>query len=774
MPTASKGGSDRGAKALSAASILGPGGQGGAGGAVAALVQQAQSQNEQMQKLIQSVMKLQQENAAQVAAAGSAGASAATEVANAVAAQVERDSRKQERQRERTEDKAFREDFARLQAKLQREANTEATAMAQNLLSQREGISRYATQFDAKRADMDESIATYSARTDEMLNAGFFDSPRGRKELAKRMHLIDMAQAFADDHFDDRHMNEAYRLHNKNVGTILEGGDPLDLTQLQVDPLLLPMPNTPVSGKHIAEQGEIDPERMFELKLLGGYPANGVVFNQEENFGLPEGYSPRLADAETMLEVLSRDDAYRVASDVSVRRQLTRKNQELIVEAFDRLEPLKDQYSSFNSTFNAMAPGSIDKALRLFLSDDNPHKFDDVGRRIVSGSIQEMFGGGTNGEKLALRAMEMFDGKAELTTPEDATVAMALESAIFNIKTHLMSEIQGAGEEGSLATQLVRQMTEAVGEEGVAQMLGTQPTAVGLVNAQDIMQQKLNESFAFANRMHQGLWSQSVLERFRKDLRKFTRMADIFAFKAQKEAGSTTTRVLEMISQDDALAQSTQGIEGGEPEDLEQLAASRSDAEIQADLGMLDGIIQLAESLGPDQLAGIAAMVTGGAESPDSPNLQAYLDNTLVERKRSGYANAAGERARFSFDRNQRARQRAKQQAQGGEPTPSVGESFKEGGAPGVVREQIPALISLMGRGALGAAAGIHRGVEGVGEGIATFAGGQSARERFQQRFKAGQNKLGAIGARILPPAGRGDISNLTEEEISGVLGEGQ
>ncbi len=80
--------------------------------------------------------------------------------------------------------------------------------------------------------------------------------------------------------------------------------------------------------------------------------------------------------------------------------------------------------------------------------------------RTSSGSIREIFGGGVNGERMAVTALEFFDGKREPKTAEELTLAMAFESATFNIRTHLRSEMQAAPDEGSLAVQLVKQLTE--------------------------------------------------------------------------------------------------------------------------------------------------------------------------------------------------------------------------------------------------------------------------------------------------------------------------
>jgi len=720
-------------------------------------VAQQQQQNTQFQKLLKTIEDLQAQNAQAVQQAGQAAAGAATEVANQVASGIDRMNQEKDRKQTRAEDRAYAEDMARLNASLQSDAAREAAAMGQAIQGQREAMMRFTDQFKSKKASIDEAISAYSARTDEMLAAGWFSSPEGRRELKKRKHLIDMMQAYSDDHFDDRHLEAAYELHNKNIQAIIDRDqNAMDLSRLQVDPLQLPMAQVKKSGKKIAPEGSIDPEKMFEMKLYGGYPARGVVFNDEPNFGMPDGYSPKLADADTLLEVMGRDDYLRFASDKSIRQELQRQNQQIVVQALDRLQPLKEQYENFNKTFNSMAPNAVERALENFLAEDNPNKFNDMGRTLTALAIQEMFGGGSQGEKMAVKAMQLFDGKAEMTTPQDAFAAMALESAAFNIKEHMTTEFMNSGDEGgSLATQLVKQMVDELGEENTALALGVDPTAVGLVRAQDVMQGRLSEAISFADRMHQGLWQSSVLESFRKDLRKYTRLADLYSMQVLKEGENNQRRVMDLMSQDAALTKSSEDIATASPDEV-AARGMRDSSKVQADMLLLDSMIQLGQELGPDTLSQVATFVTGGMEPADTPNLQSYLDQTLVEQERSGYARAASQRASFNQRRQERARAARDQQG----PQNTVKQSFEQGGAVGVVREQLPALVSLAGKG-------VEAGIARTATGAVQAAAGRGPAESFLRNYRTGQ---GAIGAGIAS-AGT-ETPNLTQQERSQVLRE--
>lgn len=748
-------------------SALGPGGgsRPGAGGAVTVLLQMQAEQEGKVAKLLQIMEKMQLENQRTIQEAGQAGSQAAMNVANQITRGIEQQNQQTQRQQERAEDKEFAESQQRLNAKLQSDATREAASMGEAIKGQRDAITRYRNSFLAKKASTDEAIAAYSARTDEMLSAGWFSSPEGRKELKQRVHLISMMQANADDHFDDRHLSAAYRMHNKNVQVLISReGRGMDLSSMQVDPLQLPMANTKDSGRPIAKAGSISPEKMFEMKLYGGYPKNGVIFNEEENFGMPPGYSPRVGDADTVLEALARDDYIRYATDQSIRQEMERKQQEIVVQSLDRLEPLKEQYENFNRTFNPMAPNAVERALENFLAEDNPNKFNDMGRTITSNAIMEMFGGGKQGEEMAIIAMELFDGKREMKTPEEMFAAMALESAVFNVKEHMLNEFMTTDEAGQgLATQLVRQMVDELGEEQASLALGVPQTGVGLVRAQEVMQGRLAEAYSFANRMHEGLWKSSALEQFRGDLRKYTRLADLYSFKVLKDGENTQERVLNLMDQDDALAAVSDQISGASPDEI-AAGGQRDASKVKVGLSMFDAMIEISDGLGPDTLRETAAFITGGLEPIDTPNLNAYLDQTRVEHARSGYGKAASVRASFNFKRNERAKTADKRRQQAQE---SIGESFSRGGAIGVVSEQVPPLLSLAGRGVV---SGIERTAIGV---VQTVAGRGPAESVLRSKRQLESGISGFVGKHTNVVPGT-STQNLTPEERTQVIDESQ
>lgn len=665
-------------------------------GAIAALVAQQQSQQQGMQKLISAMQKAQVENQQAVQEAAQAGGAGATQVANQVAQGLQRVQQDQTRQQERSEDRAHSEDMLRLNSDLQRDAAKEAAAMGAALHGQRQQIMRFRESWIAKRDQKHAAIEAYGARTDELLVGGWLSDERGRKELLQRTQLLDNMRIMHVDHFDDRDLAEAYQLHNQGITDLVSGGEAMDLSRLRVEPLMLPMPQVKGNGRRTIKQGEMDPDMAFEYKMHGGYPMNGVLFNDEPNFGLPEGVLPNLVDGDVVLNAMARDDYLRFANDKSIRQELEHKNADIIVQARDRLQPMYDMYTDFNKTFNPMAGPAVQKSIENFLANDNPHKFNDIGRNLTSGAISEIFGGGRKGEEIAIIAMEIFDGKREPKSDKELMIAMALESALFNIKKHMQSEFMSAGEDGSFAMTLVKQMEETMGKEQAMLALGVPANAVGFVQGAQVMQGRIAEAYAFANNAHLGMEKISILEQLRDDLGKFARLADIHVMQVIHNEGNDGERVRKLMGLPEALQQSQDAIESIPPSELQDALTDTNANELQGTMTSMEALIAIGGELGPNVAAELATFITAEADPLTTENLPAYLAQTQVEMERSGHAKARVGRSGFNLKRQGNARQRR----EGGKAdTNSVGETFDEKGIAGLITEQLPALISAVPTG---------------------------------------------------------------------------
>lgn len=724
---------------------------------IAAMIAQQQEQQAQFSKLLATMQKAEEANQLQVAAAAQAGGGAATKIANQVAAGIKEQKQVSRRQQERAEDKAFAVDQQRLNAELQAAAAKEAALMGAKLSASRDTMRFAVDAYKAKKASFAEIIAGVDARVDEMVHAGHFNSKEGRQRYKKIRNVIRMAKDFGDDQFDDRHIAEMLRLHNRNIESIIEGDDPQDITNLVVDPMLMPMVDLPhKSGKRIAEEGEISPDKRFEMKLFGGYPKDGVLFTTEENFGMPREYVPKLINARTVMNALGDDLAGQLVTDKSLRDELRLKTANLLVQATDRLQPHQDMYGTFNKVFEAAAGAAVQRSLENFLANPNPNKFSNMPRQILFGALAEVFGGGKKGEEIAVIAAEIFDGKRELKSNKELAMAMGLESALFNIRGHLETEFQSIGEGGeSLAGTLVDQMERELGPEETARALGVPSNAVGLVKGRDVMMGRLAEVVALANRAHTGFEKNSLLEQFTEELSSFARKRDIFAFRILNEGEENERRVQELMSPEDIRSTAAERVAATPSGELEGSLTRVDAADIQAVTSSMEAVTGIASELGFDIMGSLATMITNELEPNTTANLSAYLAQTRVERERSGYSRNSIEGASFNYQRQQRAKKARLAKS-------TVGESFEKGGVVGIVLEQAPAMLGIAARGGQIA---VEQTFKGVVHGVAGREAGEGALNLFRQ----GQEVLGRGIARAASPATGAD-TNLTKQEQEQIL----
>jgi hypothetical protein len=710
----------------------------GGGGPVAAMITQQMESQKKFDKLLQTIEKLQQQNAETVAQAGQAGAGAATQVANQVAQGMERAKQEDQRETERAEDKAFARESQELNAELQKEAAEEAAAMGQSIQAHQTNMMMTAEAFKNKKNSTNQAIAALAVLVEQRREAGHFDSAEGRKKYAKHQHLLDMMRANSDDHFSDKNLAAAFREHNNNLQDMIASGNPnMDLANLQVDPLRSPLPDVEDRGGTIAEPGSISPDKMFELKTMGGYPKNGVVFNEEENYGLPAGNSPRIDDADAFLAALSIDQHLKFVNDKSIRRELIRGEQAIVVKALDLLQPLYEAHTNFNQLFNPMAPQAIENALDALLASPDPNKFNDIGRWLTSRAVQELFDGTNQGERMAVVAMEIFDGKREPSTKEECFIAMALESAVYNIKEHVQSESMSFDEKGGgMASGLVAEMVDRLGEEDAMRALGVDPnTTAPLVRALDVMQNHLGTFSSYANQLHRGLWNGSAIEDFRRDLKTNTILADIFAYQDTIEEDGTRTRLMKITGQNELMQGVEATIVGMTPEEAqEQAGTDRLD--LEESFSLLAGMVEIAGGIGPDALRGVATLASAGTENNDSPNLPAYLELTRRERDRGpfgkGIIDRIGHRAKSQAEAKKRAQEKA----------PPIGESYEAGGVPEVVQKQLPALFGLTKRGIRAAGTFTADSAIKTGKAMQQAAGGRPAADAYQRGINAFSGKV--------------------------------
>ncbi|KKK49213.1 hypothetical protein LCGC14_3137320, partial [marine sediment metagenome] len=300
-----------------------------------------------------------------------------------------------------------------------------------------------------------------------------------------------------------------------------------------------------------------------------------------------------------------------------------------LIENNDRISKMKEVYDSLNTTYNIKALQGVEAALEDFSSDDDPAKFNDAGRYIMTRALVHTFGGGSQGEEMAQIGLEFFDGKREPQTDEDFFTVAAMESASFNIRSHLNTAIQIAADPdkgGSFATQLVKQLIDSEGKDAALRRLGVDPSSTSLVDAQEVMQDLVLESLGMAGRMNEGMKDTSIYTQFQDKYVSNLQQMDLHAYRITKEGTQRDARLGEL------MADLNRSPEEGGPT-LEQLQPEEGNLkEFEGTMNMVDAFLGLYGELGPDTHAQISGFVSNHLDPVTSPDLKSYSDQMLVEQ----------------------------------------------------------------------------------------------------------------------------------------------
>ncbi len=723
------------------------------GGTVAVLIAAQQESELKMQKLITTIQKLQQENAEAVQRAGQAGAGAATAIANQVAAGIEKASDANQRSSERAEDKAFAREQQQLNADLQKQAARDAAAMGAAIQASREKYVNSIHALEKNEADFDESIATYESRLEEASRRGVFASPAGRKKLAKMENTIRMARIHRDNMFDDRHMRKAHQTWNDELKSITSGSDdPFAVLNTATDPINLPMIEMKGERQNSTPDTMIGEDK-FQLELASGYPPNGVMFDPEgNNFGLPEGVNPNVLNPRTMLDLLSDFENERAISDKGLRQEYRIGAQRSMIENSDRIAKMKDTYKSVNLVYGTKATGAVEAALEDFLTDQNPAKLNNPSRYIMTRSLVHMFGGGKEGEEMAVIGLEFFDGKREARSEADFAMLMSMESATFFVQKHLATEVLNAdGTTGSFATELIADMTARVGRDGMLRQLGIDPrSGAALVEAQSVMQDMVLQTRGMARRMNSGMKNSGLMKQFKNHYVSNLQRMDIQAYRMNAEKEQVVNRLGVMVEQLNRPLD-----QGGPNLDQLQTAAEANASQFEGSMTLVDAFVGLFGGMGPDMHTQISAFLVNELDPVTVSDASGYTDQSRVEGDRTPYSRATGLRTRHAYENTIAGRERSANQ--------QVGEAFEGGGVPGAVGaavRNIPPLLEMAGRGVAGV-------VTSQLAGTAKLAGGNPLVNQLQLGAGIAGGKLP-----LLTPSERDRISNLSPGEISQITQE--
>jgi len=679
---------------------------GGQAGPSAIVQMLAQQQGEQMKKLMIAMQKMEQRNAEAISQASQAGAGAATQVANQVAQGLEKANKAETRERERGEDKQFSQDMAELQSRIQQDAIKEANSMGLAIQGQREAIVRFRQTWMKEEDEYNAAVAAFEVRTLEMLANHRFSSKEGRKELATRLHHADMMRTSGEDHFSDAHLEGAMNMANKNLAKIGRGEDGMDLRQMRVEPVDMPMVTMPGNprnkGKRLVKKGEWDKGDQFKWSMGGGYPPDGLFGTDKPNWGAPEGVEPKFVNADLVLKAYQRADMMRTVQDSSLRDELRRKEIALAVETRDGYTAGLEMYDKMNENFQLRAAPALERGIDDFFADEDPTKWDDPGMSVVMHTWKWMLGGGEAGEKGAVLCAEIYDGKKELASPEEFTLAAMCESMAYNAKDAYMSEIQNSGEEGSLVNRVIGAMQDSnMSDDDIAASLGVPPGSRGMVQGMEIMQNRIAEWGAQASNTWTTFREQGILKRFREGYGNVQRDLDLFIAEGVINEKNMEGRLASLMSAGDTREGIDKGLEGRTSEEIEgrlddfgpggvdaegeDLGVDTPFEEYTQEMNTLAVVVALSDEIGVGNNEKIRAWL--GDIPTDNPNIGAYRQVRLDAKKNPVEDSFVGaveyDKKRSDASRAERLKFKAERKGASG-PGPTVSQQFSKEGAKAV------------------------------------------------------------------------------------------
>lgn len=727
---------------LSQASLFGRGGGGTQPPAISPGIQALIRQQQMDQsKLLKNVQKLQEENQLQNQEAREAGASGMTEVANQITSALDARAKGQEKKRDRVESLQQQQDFAQFQAELNQDSQREAVRIGEGIRAQREAVANFTESFRSKKNTIKSEVAVRREQLRKMLDNGlFFRTENGLQEYSNLVSALDDVDAAANDHFSDDNLAEVYAMQNQITRKIIGGDETMDLANLRVDPLLLPLPDVIRSGR---TKPKLTGEERFQRKLTEGYPLEGTLANPPQPGEVP----PKLITPEFLLDVLMKDQELTGLVDEKNRRKLVGNWKRTAIKTNRILMEMKDNYESMNLQTATMAPQAVRQAMAEFMALEDPNKFAQMPRLVTALAMKHMFP--ENGDRMSGKALDLFDGKVELKTTQEAMEGMLLESASFAIQKTILNllktpqAVAGKAVGGApLVEELIQQLEASGGKEAVFQFADFTPLgdATDALHVRAAIMRKLTGIQGFASRMSEGLKHTSALEGFRQALSKNVREIDLLATHHLLSESNDRERALKML--DTSFGETARGLS------LEQVegAAGQEDLGLAQSLNMMDALILHAQEMGPDTLREVAHAISGGVEDISTPNMKTYEDSV----KRGGgdvTTQFMMEKASLSFNRRREARQKkAAQKEQGPPGDPSkgafapdqpVGESFQKGGV-------VPATTNIAGK-ILGTTGGaIQQAAQSVGRFGAKALGGERLESAFMRSVEEGRKRFGS------------------------------
>ena len=715
-----------------------------------------------MQKLLKTVEKLQQENAAVVQRAGQAGGGAITKVANQITRGIEKAGADAQRTRERSEDKQFateqRELNARLQSDAQRDAATLGAAMNQSRQMTITGIKMHEKRQQDFRAD----LQGFQTRFLEQVRNGDFQGSEGLAYIKKTEALLRAGIIMGDDMFGDPHVEAYTNAENDRLSRFTAGEDPMSVLKGSLDPLRQPFEKRQPRPNG-ASEGVVsnfkDPQEAYEWQERRGYPKNGMFFPPEGGF--PGGVKPNLAHPGTMFKLMQLDSDMMGMRTEKARQDFLDQHAKKTMETHDVLMRHVEVGDSFNKVYNLKAPQALEAAIEDYAVNPDVTRHMDPSKYLFARTLTHFLGGGPAGEKAAAVGLQFVTGEKEPMTNDDFVIVQSLEAMSFAMMQHSRQELNDLGTTrgGGLAGKFVQEMSNRFGDDRTLVALGVDPDSKApWVNAQSVIIDRLNDIHSYAQAVNTKMKNESVMTQYNDALAIDARMMDIHYNRKTKDGEQRLARLDELTEE---LYRTPQ--EGGLTlTDLQQPglvggpAGPPAPDRFRQKTSMVGSFLDMAEQNGSAE--DIAAIFLNRFEERGSPNIQAMLKRIEKERQRSGFGKSGQDLVMGAWNANQESRKRSPAEDK------ALGKIVQEKGAGAGLRAAPPKVVSAT----MGAAAVVGGFlVQGAATGVRGQVVGEQVRKSFDRGAQNLRGNLGQLGQGVLGEPDR-DVVGLNPERNEG------
>jgi len=421
-----------------------------------------------MKKLLDTFGKMQETQAEE----GSAIGRGVTDALNQIVARQKEVREKEERKGERMEERQFQEEFVQYQAELQKDMQNEQLSMMEAMKGQRDATRDYIVEFDRQRSTVLNTIEAMDKRVEDMWLSGLWDqAPNGPSRMAKIKNYLATSRILTENHFRPEYLKNAKKLLNESLQDIMAGRDPMDLTQLEVDPLMLPLPDA--DGERSRELPEITQEQADQIVSSGGYLPGGLTGADPDDPMLPH---VSVFDFRTVMQGLMDEEVLNIMGTAEARDKYLEGQMQMLERVDASIRPLREFETRTHKVMEDRASEGVLRGLENFLRDGTgdpgrlQKKWGNAEQELERHVLREVLGEGS--DKLLAEYDKITTGDRVLDTPAEFFLAAHVKAGLRAASNWILTQSAAPAAEGSMLASMARQLMDTQDEQTVANIAG--------------------------------------------------------------------------------------------------------------------------------------------------------------------------------------------------------------------------------------------------------------------------------------------------------------